>query len=35
VILKERLFDAAFVEKWVLGLNELQDFVQSFTPEWA
>jgi thiosulfate reductase/polysulfide reductase chain A len=35
VILKERLFDAAYVEKWVLGLNELQDFVQSYTPEWA
>ncbi len=35
VILKERLYDAAYVEKWVLGLNELQDFVQPFTPEWA
>ncbi len=35
VILKERLYDAAFVAKWVHGLNELQDFVESFTPEWA
>ncbi|MCU0592587.1 MAG: molybdopterin-dependent oxidoreductase, partial [Desulfobacterales bacterium] len=35
VILKERLYDAAYVEKWVLGLNELQDFVQSYTPDWA
>jgi thiosulfate reductase/polysulfide reductase chain A len=35
VILKERLYDAGYVEKWVLGLNDLQDFVQSYTPEWA
>jgi thiosulfate reductase/polysulfide reductase chain A len=35
VILKERLYDAGYVEKWVLGLNELQDFVQPYTPEWA
>jgi thiosulfate reductase/polysulfide reductase chain A len=35
VILKERLHDAEFVERWVLGLNELQDFVQPHTPEWA
>ncbi len=35
VILKERLYDAAYVERWVLGLNELQDFVQPYTPEWA
>ncbi|MEW5910323.1 MAG: molybdopterin-dependent oxidoreductase [Thermodesulfobacteriota bacterium] len=35
VILKERLYDAAYVEKWVFGLNDLQDFVQEYTPEWA
>ncbi len=35
VILKERLYDAAYVEKWVLGLNDLQDFVHLYTPEWA
>ncbi|KJS29616.1 MAG: molybdopterin oxidoreductase [Desulfatitalea sp. BRH_c12] len=35
VILKERLYDAAFVERWVSGLSELQDFVRSCTPEWA
>lgn len=35
VILKERLYDAAFVERWVLGLSELRDFVSSCTPEWA
>ncbi len=35
VILKERLYDAGYVEKWVLGLSELQDYVQPYTPEWA
>ena len=35
VVLKERLYDAAFVERWVLGLNELQEFVRDTTPEWA
>lgn len=35
VILKERLYDAAYVDRWVLGLPELQDFVRTYTPEWA
>ncbi len=35
VILAERLYDAAFVDRWVSGVSELQDFVRSFTPEWA
>jgi thiosulfate reductase/polysulfide reductase chain A len=35
VILKENLFDAEYVNKWVLGLRELQDFVNDYTPEWA
>ncbi|MFH0993927.1 MAG: molybdopterin-dependent oxidoreductase [Pseudomonadota bacterium] len=35
VILAERLFDAAFVDRWVLGLSELQHFVRPYTPEWA
>jgi thiosulfate reductase/polysulfide reductase chain A len=35
VILDERLYDATFVERWVHGLTELQDFVRPFTPEWA
>ena len=35
VILKERLYDAAFVERWVLGMNDLRDFVSAYTPEWA
>jgi len=35
VILKERLYDAAYVDRWVHGLSELQDFVRHYTPEWA
>jgi len=35
VILKERLFDAEYVERWVMGLRELQEFVRPCTPEWA
>jgi thiosulfate reductase / polysulfide reductase chain A len=35
VILKENLYDAEYVNKWVHGLAELQDFVNSYTPEWA
>jgi len=35
VILKERLYDAEYVGKWVLGLSELQEFVQDYPPEWA
>ena len=35
VILDERLFDAAFVQRWVHGLNALRDFVATYTPEWA
>ncbi len=35
VILKERLYDAEYVDRWVEGLADLQDFVQPYTPEWA
>jgi thiosulfate reductase/polysulfide reductase chain A len=35
VILKERLYDAEYVNRWVLGLNELTEFVRDYTPEWA
>ncbi|MEW5725133.1 MAG: molybdopterin-dependent oxidoreductase, partial [Thermodesulfobacteriota bacterium] len=35
VILKEKLYDAGFVDRWVLGLAELESFVQPYTPEWA
>jgi thiosulfate reductase/polysulfide reductase chain A len=35
VILKEKLYDAEFVERWVLGLRELEEFIVPYTPEWA
>jgi thiosulfate reductase / polysulfide reductase chain A len=35
VIIKERLYDKKFVDRWVLGFQELQAFVQPYTPEWA
>jgi len=35
VILKERLYDAKYVDRWVVGLSELQDFVNPYSPEWA
>ncbi|MGD8267675.1 MAG: molybdopterin-dependent oxidoreductase, partial [Desulfobacterales bacterium] len=35
VILKERLYDTAYVNRWVAGLEQLQDFVRPFTPEWG
>jgi thiosulfate reductase / polysulfide reductase chain A len=35
VILKERLYDAAFVDRWVSGLSALQEFVRPYTPQWA
>ena len=34
-ILKERLYDAGYVRRWVKGLKELQAFVEPYTPEWA
>lgn len=34
-MLKERLYDAAFVSRWVEGFTELRDFVEDYTPEWA
>jgi predicted molibdopterin-dependent oxidoreductase YjgC len=35
VIVTERLYDAAFVEKWTFGFDKLVDHVQRHTPEWA
>ena len=35
VILKEGLYNKEFVDRWVLGLEELRDFVEPYTPEWA
>jgi len=34
-ILRDKLYDAEFVNKWVLGLKELEAFVTPYTPEWA
>jgi thiosulfate reductase/polysulfide reductase chain A len=35
VIIKENLYDAAYVERWVKGFAELRDFVSDYTPQWA
>ena len=35
VILRDRLYNAPFVDRWVIGLQELRDFVQPHTPQWA
>jgi thiosulfate reductase/polysulfide reductase chain A len=35
VILKERLYDAKYVDRWVSGFPQLRDFVQTYTPQWA
>lgn len=35
IILKERLYDTEYVNRWVVGLSELQDFISPYTPEWA
>ncbi len=35
VILKERLFDREFIDRWAEGFSELESFVQQYTPEWA
>ncbi|MCF8107316.1 MAG: molybdopterin-dependent oxidoreductase [Desulfohalobiaceae bacterium] len=35
VIIKENLYDEDFVQRWVLGFDRLQEFVQPYTPEWA
>jgi thiosulfate reductase/polysulfide reductase chain A len=35
VVLKERLYDKEYVNRYVLGLTELETFVASYTPEWA
>ena len=34
-IIKERLYDADFVSRWVDGFQELQALVEPYTPEWA
>jgi thiosulfate reductase/polysulfide reductase chain A len=35
VILKENLYDEAYVSRWVTGLPELRAFVDPHSPEWA
>lgn len=35
VIINEKLYDNEFVKNWVLGFDELKDFVQAYSPEWA
>ena len=35
VIVKEKLYDAKFVNDWVLGMKELVAFIEPYTPEWA
>ena len=33
-ILRTGVYDKAFVERWVTGLDYLQDFVKDYSPEW-
>jgi len=35
VIIRENLYNSSFVEKYTLGLDELQKEVSHYTPEWA
>lgn len=35
VILKERLYNVDFVNRYVLGLSDLEGFISVYTPEWA
>ncbi len=35
VIFREKLYDEQFAQRWLLGLSELQSFVDLYTPEWA
>src|SRR4030042_1466421 len=35
VLIKEKIYDKEFVEKWAVGFEKLKDHVASFTPEWA
>lgn len=35
VVLRERLYDRDFVNKYVVGLTELEGFITPYTPEWA
>ncbi len=35
IIIKENLYDADYVNRWVKGFRELSLFVKPYTPEWA
>lgn len=35
VILRENLFDREFVERFITGLPELENFIKPYTPDWA
>lgn len=35
VIIRDTLYDAAFIQEWTVGFQEFSDFVQDKTPEWA
>jgi len=35
VVINEKLYDAAFVEQWCYGFDQLKAHVQQYTPEWA
>lgn len=35
VIMRDKLYDAKFTNRWVVGLTDLESFVSPYTPEWA
>ena len=35
VLIREKLYDKVFVEKWTVGFEKLKEHIGSFTPEWA
>lgn len=35
VLLRENLYDAAFADRWIHGLADLEAFVKPLTPQWA
>lgn len=35
IIIKENLYDRAFVEKWLIKFDKIKEHVEPFTPEWA
>jgi len=35
VLLRERLYDKTFTDRWVSGMQELESFIEPYSPEWA